>query len=97
MYTPHLLAGRNVLVTGGGTGLGKAMAGRFLSLGADVHICGRRKGVCDDTAAELMKAHGGKVTSHGVDIRDAAAVDAMVETIFADRPLTDLINNAAGN
>jgi NAD(P)-dependent dehydrogenase (short-subunit alcohol dehydrogenase family) len=97
MYTPHLLAGRNVLVTGGGTGLGKAMAGRFLGLGADVHICGRRKGVCDDTAAELMKAHGGKVTSHGIDIRDAAAVDAMVETIFADRPLTDLINNAAGN
>ncbi|MDR3468324.1 MAG: SDR family oxidoreductase [Xanthobacteraceae bacterium] len=97
MYTPRLLAGRNVLVTGGGTGLGKAMAGRFLSLGADVHICGRRKSVCDETATELMAAHGGKVTSHGVDIRDAAAVDAMVESIFADRPLTDLVNNAAGN
>jgi NAD(P)-dependent dehydrogenase (short-subunit alcohol dehydrogenase family) len=97
MFTPHLLAGRNILVTGGGTGLGKAMAERFLSLGADVHICGRRKSVCDDTAAELMKAHGGRVSSHGVDIRDAAAVDAMIETIFADRPLTDLINNAAGN
>jgi NAD(P)-dependent dehydrogenase (short-subunit alcohol dehydrogenase family) len=97
MFSPHLLAGRNILVTGGGTGLGKAMAGRFLSLGADVHICGRRKGVCDDTAAELMKAHGGKVTSHGLDIRDAAAVDAMIETVFADKPLTDLVNNAAGN
>ncbi|MGO4715458.1 SDR family oxidoreductase [Bradyrhizobium sp. 2TAF24] len=97
MFTPRLLAGRNILVTGGGTGLGKAMASRFLALGADVHICGRRKGVCDDTAAELMKAHGGKVTSHGLDIRDAAAVDAMIESIFADKPLTDLINNAAGN
>ncbi|MEW6644204.1 MAG: SDR family oxidoreductase [Pseudomonadota bacterium] len=97
MFTPRLLAGRNILVTGGGTGLGKAMARRFLELGADVHICGRRKGVCDETAAELMKAHGGKVTSHGLDIRDAAAVDAMIEGIFADKPLTDLINNAAGN
>lgn len=97
MYTDRLLAGRRILVTGGGTGLGKSMAARFLQLGAEVHICGRRKSVCDDTAAELMKAHGGKVTSHGVDIRDAAAVDAMVGAIFADGPLTDLVNNAAGN
>lgn len=97
MFIDRLLAGRKILVTGGGTGLGKAMAGRFLSLGADIHICGRRKGVCEETAAELMKAHGGKVTSHGVDIRDAAAVDAMIEAIFKDGPLTDLVNNAAGN
>lgn len=97
MFTDRLLAGRKILVTGGGTGLGKAMAARFLRLGAEIHICGRRKGVCEDTAAELMKAHGGKVTAHGVDIRDAAAVDAMIETAFKDGPLTDLINNAAGN
>jgi NAD(P)-dependent dehydrogenase (short-subunit alcohol dehydrogenase family) len=97
MFKDGLLTGRRILVTGGGTGLGKAMAAGFLSLGAELHICGRRKSVCDDTAAELMKAHGGKVTSHGVDIRDAAAVDAMIETIFAQAPLTDLVNNAAGN
>ena len=95
MYTDGLLKGRKILITGGGTGLGKAMATRFLGLGAEVHICGRRKSVCDETAAELMKAHGGKVTSHGVDIRDAAAVDAMIETIFADGPLTDLINDTS--
>ena len=54
--------------------------------------------VCDETAAELMKAHGGKVVSHGLDIRDAAAVDHMVGEIFETAgPLTDLINNAAGN
>jgi len=53
--------------------------------------------VCDETAAELMAKHGGKVTSYGVDIRDAAAVDAMVADIFASGALTDLINNAAGN
>ena len=44
-----------VLVTGGGTGLGKAMAERFLGLGAEIAICGRRKGVCDATAAELLQ------------------------------------------
>ncbi len=97
MFAPQLLAGRRILVTGGGTGLGKAMAAKFLGLGAEVHICGRRKSVCDETATELMAAHGGRVESHGVDIRDAAAVDAMIESIFARGPLTDLVNNAAGN
>ncbi|WP_022719957.1 SDR family oxidoreductase [Rhodopseudomonas sp. B29] len=97
MFTESLLAGRRILVTGGGTGLGKAMATRFLQLGAEVHICGRRKGVCDDTATELMDQYGGKVMTYGVDIRDAQAVDHMVETIFEGGPLTDLINNAAGN
>ncbi|WP_322516328.1 SDR family oxidoreductase [Rhodopseudomonas palustris] len=97
MFSDQLLAGRRILVTGGGTGLGKSMAARFLQLGAEVHICGRRKGVCDETATELMDQFGGKVMTYGVDIRDSAAVDHMVETIFADGPLTDLINNAAGN
>src|SRR5271168_5299679 len=97
MFVDGLFAGKKILVTGGGTGLGKAMAERFLSLGAEIAICGRRKGVCDATAAELMKAHGGRVQSYGVDIRDAAAVDAMVEEIFRERPLTGLVNNAAGN
>ena len=97
MFTDGLLAGRKILVTGGGTGLGKAMATKFRSLGAEVHICGRRKSVCDETAEELMKTYGGKVVSHGVDIRDAAAVDAMIDAAFKDGPLTDLINNAAGN
>lgn len=97
MFTESLLSGRRILVTGGGTGLGKAMTARFLQLGAEVHICGRRKGVCDDTATELMDQYGGKVMTYGVDIRDAQAVDHMVETIFEGGPLTDLINNAAGN
>ena len=97
MFSEQLLAGRRILVTGGGTGLGKSMAARFLELGAEVHICGRRKGVCDETATELMDQFGGKVMTHGVDIRDIAAVDHMIETIFAEGPLTDLINNAAGN
>ena len=97
MFKDELLRGRRILVTGGGTGLGKGMTEKFLALGAELFICGRRKSVCDETAAELMAKHGGKVTSYGVDIRDAAAVDAMAADIFASGPLTDLINNAAGN
>lgn len=97
MYQAKLFEGKRILVTGGGTGLGRAMADKFLELGADVYICGRRKGVCDETAAALMAAHGGSVKTFGLDIRDAAAVDAMVEEIFAEGPLTGLVNNAAGN
>src|SRR6202000_2716378 len=97
MFNDQLLAGRRILVTGGGTGLGKAMASRFLQLGAEVHICGRRKSVCAETATELMALHGGQVMSYGVDIRNPLAVDEMIETIFKQGPLTDLINNAAGN
>src|ERR1700743_1310872 len=97
MFSDKLLADRRILVTGGGTGLGKSMGARFLQLGAEVHICGRRKIVCDETATELMDLHGGRVTSHGVDIRNSLAVDEMIETIFREGPLTDLVNNAAGN
>jgi NAD(P)-dependent dehydrogenase (short-subunit alcohol dehydrogenase family) len=97
MFKDGLFSGKRILVTGGGTGLGKAMSERFLALGAEIFICGRRKQVCEATAEELMKAHGGKVHAFGVDIRDAAAVDAMVEEIFSSGPLTGLVNNAAGN
>ena len=97
MFVNGLFRGNKILVTGGGTGLGKAMAERFLGLGAEIAICGRRKSVCEQTATELMKAHGGRVSSYGVDIRDAAAVEAMVDEIFREGPLTGLVNNAAGN
>src|SRR2546423_9315242 len=73
------------------------MAAKFLALGAEIFICGRRKSVCDATAAELADKYGGQVTSYGVDIRNAAAVDEMIEDIFRSGPLTALVNNAAGN
>lgn len=97
MFAANLLAGKRILVTGGGTGLGRAMSEHFLQLGAEVAICGRRKQVLDDAAREMTAAFGGKVSTHGVDIRDAQAVEAMVDEIFADGPLTGLVNNAAGN
>ena len=97
MFKDGLLRGRRILVTGGGTGLGRGMAEQFLALGAELFICGRRKSVCEAAAAELIGKHGGKVSAYGVDIRDATAVDSMVADIFRSGPLTDLVNNAAGN
>jgi NAD(P)-dependent dehydrogenase (short-subunit alcohol dehydrogenase family) len=97
MFQENLFKGQRVLVTGGGTGLGKAMGERLLQLGADLYICGRRKSVLDETAAQMMQRHGGSVKALACDLRDAAAVDAMVEEIFKDGPLSGLLNNAAGN
>ncbi len=97
MFQPGLMKGKRILVTGGGTGLGRAMAERYLQLGADIFICGRRKLVLDEAAREMMEAYGGSVKTFGVDIRDGQAVDAMVDEIFAEAPLTGLVNNAAGN
>ena len=98
MFQNGLLKGKRILVTGGGTGLGREIATQYLQLGADLYICGRRKEVLDATAAELMAAHGGSVKTHAVDIRDAAAVDAMIQAFWDDGgPLTGLVNNAAGN
>lgn len=98
MFDGQLMAGQRILVTGGGSGLGKAMAEGFLALGADVVICGRRKGLCDDVAAQWRERFPGRrVETHGIDIRDAAAVDAMVEAIWQTGALTGLVNNAAGN
>ena len=98
MYRDGLMSGERILVTGGGTGLGKEMAEGFLKLGAEVHICGRRGQVCEDTAGELMEKHGGKVVPHACDIRVAEAITDMNDHIWAKHgPLTGLINNAAGN
>jgi len=98
MFQDGLLKGKNILITGGGTGLGKEIAEKYLQLGADLWIAGRRAGVLDATAKELMARHGGKVRTHAVDIRDYAAVDAMAQRIWEESgPLTGLVNNAAGN
>ena len=98
MLEKDLLKGKRILVTGGGTGLGREMAEKYLELGAEVIICGRRQAPLEATARELMEKHGGSMKTRTVDIRDAAAVDAMVQSIWDDGgPLTGLLNNAAGN
>ena len=98
MFKEGLFKGKRILVTGGGTGLGKEIASKYLELGAEVWIAGRRGSVLEQTAKELVGAHGGTVRTHAVDIRDAQAVDAMVQRIWDEAgPLTGLVNNAAGN
>ncbi len=98
MFKAGLFQGKRILVTGGGTGLGREIAAKYLELGAEVWIAGRRAGVLNETAKELAAQSGGSVRTHAVDIRDAAAVDAMVQRIWDESgPLTGLVNNAAGN
>ena len=97
MFKKDLLKDHKILITGGGTGIGKSIAQHFLGLGAEIAICGRRENVLADTAAELMKATGGRVTYKTCDIREAAQVDALCEWAWSEKPLTGLINNAAGN
>jgi NAD(P)-dependent dehydrogenase (short-subunit alcohol dehydrogenase family) len=98
VFAPDLLKGKVALITGGGTGLGRAMGERFLELGARLVICGRREQVLADAAREMMAAHGGEVLPIACDIRDAAAVDAMIERAWSHFGHVDiLVNNAAGN
>src|SRR5208283_428751 len=104
MFQKDLLHGKRILITGGGTGLGKATAQRFLELGAEVYICGRRQDVLTATEEELHERTGGssntnekKILSRPCDVRDAAAVEQMIGKIWAEGPLDVLMNNAAGN
>ena len=95
MFRPDLLRNKRILITGGGTGLGRGMAQRFLELGATVHICGRRVGVLEQTAAELTPL--GLIHAIPCDVRNLEAVEAMIDTIWSEAPLDVLVNNAAGN
>jgi NAD(P)-dependent dehydrogenase (short-subunit alcohol dehydrogenase family) len=94
IYDANVLAGKRILITGGGTGLGRGVAGHLVAHGAQVHLWGRRLHVLEEAAAEI--GPGAHVQT--VDVRDADAVDAAVAAIWAEHgPLTGLINNAAAN
>ena len=95
MFEKNLLAGKRILVTGGGSGLGAAMGRRFVELGAELIICGRRIELLEATAAQMRSELGGKVSAIKCDIRDGTAVDAMMDAIWREAPLDVLVNNAA--
>jgi NAD(P)-dependent dehydrogenase (short-subunit alcohol dehydrogenase family) len=95
MFEKGLLAGKRILVTGGGSGLGAAMGRRFVELGAELIICGRRLELLEATAAEMRSALSGKVSVARCDIRDGAAVDAMMDQVWREGPIDVLVNNAA--
>jgi NAD(P)-dependent dehydrogenase (short-subunit alcohol dehydrogenase family) len=97
MFKKDLLKGKRILVTGGGTGLGKEMASHYAEHGADLYICGRRENVLKDTAEQLIENYGVNVKYEPLDIRASADVDSYIERIFEEGPLDGLVNNAAGN
>jgi len=96
-FRADCLAGKRILITGGGTGLGKELARAFCAHGAAVYICGRRQAVLDDAAREIAGETGGKVTAIVSNLRDPDSVDAMMDGIWTDGPLTSLVNNAGAN
>jgi len=97
MFEKNLLANKKILVTGGGTGLGAAMAKRYAELGAEIVICGRREQILADTASAISTATGGTVTPIQCDIRNPDSVEAMMDKIWSTGPIDVLVNNAAGN
>ncbi len=97
MFQDDLLKDRRILITGGGTGLGKSMGRRALELGAGLVICGRREAVLAETAAAFDRDFPGRTAWHACDIRDADAIETMLDAVWADGGLDTLINNAAGN
>lgn len=96
-FRANLLDGRTLLITGGGTGLGRSMALKCASLGAKIAIVGRREDPLRATAADIEKA-GGRTAYASCDVRDAGSVKAAFDQIESTLgPINALINNAAGN
>jgi NAD(P)-dependent dehydrogenase (short-subunit alcohol dehydrogenase family) len=95
MFETGLLRNKRMLVTGGGSGLGAAMGRRFLELGAELVICGRKLDRLEAASAGMREQTGGKVTAVGCDIRDGGAVENMMDQIWREAPLDILVNNAA--
>jgi NAD(P)-dependent dehydrogenase (short-subunit alcohol dehydrogenase family) len=97
-YRSDLLEGKRILITGGGTGLGRGVARHLVDHGAEVHLWGRRQAVLDEAAAEASASRPGSVHVHTVDVRQADLVDATMQTIWDEHgPLTGVVNNAAAN
>jgi len=94
----NALINKTIVVTGGGTGLGKAMSTYFLELGANVVIASRKQEVLDQTAKELMEKTGGQVLAVACDVREITDIEKLLaKTIETFGSINGLVNNAAGN
>jgi NAD(P)-dependent dehydrogenase (short-subunit alcohol dehydrogenase family) len=97
MFQSDLLKGRSILITGGGTGLGRSMALRFAELGANIFLAGRRVEPLRETA-EAIRSKGARASYASVDVRDFARVEQMITAAEKEFGGVDtLVNNAAGN
>ena len=98
IFAPDLLSDKRILITGGGTGLGRGVAARLVKHGAEVHLWGRREAVLAEAADEVSRAGAGAAYYQTVDVRDSSAVDRAIDEIWVRHgPLTSLLNNAAAN
>src|SRR6187551_1104536 len=98
MLQPEAMKGKTIIVTGGGTGLGRSMGKYFLQLGAQLVITSRKLDVLQKTGRELEAETGGKVLAVACDIRKYEEVERMLaETETAFGPIHGILNNAAGN
>jgi citronellol/citronellal dehydrogenase len=96
IFRPGLFDGQVVIVTGGGSGIGRCMAHELAALGAHVVLVGRKPEKLQRVRAEI-EADGGKVSTHACDIRDEPAVCAVVDAVLAGQGRIDaLVNNAGG-
>ncbi|AUM16602.1 MULTISPECIES: SDR family oxidoreductase [Rhodococcus] len=97
-FTSDALAGKRILITGGGTGLGRGVARHLVDHGAEVHLWGRRPNVLEEAATEASTSRPGSVHWQTVDVRNAEMVSAAMDEIWTlHGPLTGVINNAAAN
>jgi len=96
VFRDSLFKGQSIIVTGGGSGIGRCTAHELVALGADVTICGRNPEKLDAVAAEIRE-DGGEVFTQVCDIRDEAAVGACIDAVLARHGRIDgLVNNAGG-
>lgn len=97
MFQPDLLKSRTILITGGGTGLGRSMALRFAELGANIFLVGRRAEPLKQTSDDIL-LKGARAAYATADVRDFAAVESAVAAAQKEFGTVDtLVNNAAGN
>jgi len=98
MLRDGALDNRTIIVTGGGTGLGKSMAAYFLRLGANVVICSRKAEILEKTASELAQATGGKIIYAECDVRKTEQIENVIaKAVEAFGRVDGLVNNSAGN
>ncbi|WP_338868244.1 SDR family oxidoreductase [Spirosoma sp. SC4-14] len=98
MLRDGAMQGKTIIVTGGGTGLGKSISRYLVELGANVTICSRRQAVIDETAQELMNETGGQVLAVPCDVRNPAEIENVIsQTIERFGKVDGLLNNSAGN
>ncbi|RYY62039.1 MAG: SDR family NAD(P)-dependent oxidoreductase, partial [Comamonadaceae bacterium] len=96
VFRPGLFAGRTILVTGGGSGIGRCTAHELAALGAHVVLLGRKLQKLQDVATEII-ADGGRCSFHACDIRDEQAVQDVIQAVIVAHGRIDgLVNNAGG-